>query len=164
MPDTKTDQPVQSGGDAESFTGPHRFEMDGWISRAPFEALLNMEIVEVGEGRAVLTMPFLKEYAQGAGLLHGGALVSLGDTAVVMAIKSIVPPETHFATISLESKFLSPVRQGIVTARAYAEPLEDRRLQGKAILYGEGEKPVMEFTSIFKIARDARIKGVSFLK
>ncbi|NIP52626.1 MAG: PaaI family thioesterase, partial [Phycisphaerae bacterium] len=61
---------------------------------------------------------FLIDFAQGGGLMHGGALVSLADTAVVMAIKSIVPPQTHFATISLQTKFLHPVKKGIVTARA----------------------------------------------
>ena len=64
--------------------------MNQWISCAPFERLLNMTIVEACDGRATLTMPFLIDYAQGAGLMHGGALVSLADTAVAMAIKSII--------------------------------------------------------------------------
>jgi len=103
-------------------TGPHNFSMPEWISCAPFERLLNMEIREAAEGRAVLSMPFLMQYAQGAGLMHGGALVSLADTAVVMAIKSLIPPETHFATISLETRFLRPVKHGIITAHASVEP------------------------------------------
>ncbi len=64
--------------------------MESWISRAPFERLLHMEIVAAADGAATLTMPFLIDFAQGAGLLHGGALVSLADTAVAMAIKT--PP------------------------------------------------------------------------
>jgi hypothetical protein len=32
--------------------------MDGWISCAPFERLLNMEIVEASDGQAILRMPF----------------------------------------------------------------------------------------------------------
>ena len=75
----------------DRYTGPHTFDMEGWISCAPFERLLHMEIVEASDGRATLTMPFLIDFAQGAGLLHGGALVSLADTAVVMAIKSLAP-------------------------------------------------------------------------
>jgi acyl-CoA thioesterase len=77
---------------AGPFTGPHRFPMEAWISYAPFERLLHMAIIEAAEGRATLKMPFLLDFAQGAGLLHGGALVSLADTAVVMAIKSLLPP------------------------------------------------------------------------
>ena len=143
-------------------TGPHKFEMESWISCAPFEKLLGMTIVEASDGRATLTMPFLIDYAQGGGLMHGGALVSLADTAVVMAIKSILPPQTHFATTGLEAKFLRPVMQGIVTAEAQVVSWEGRTLRGQAIIYDEEQRPVLEFTSTFKVAKDSNIKGVTF--
>ncbi len=143
-------------------TGPHRIHMESWISCAPFEKYLRMEILEARDGNAVLTMPFFFNLAQGGGLLHGGALVSLADTAVVMAIKSLLPPKTHFATISLESKFLYPVKEGMVTAEANVEFLKERTLKGHATVYNQEKKAVMEFLSIFKVARDARIRGVTF--
>ncbi|MBI9087455.1 MAG: PaaI family thioesterase [Desulfobacterales bacterium] len=133
-------------------TGPHRVELEKWIACAPFERLLGMEIKEADEGRAVLTMPFERQFAQGKGLLHGGALVSLADTAVVMAIKSLLPENTHFATVSLETNFLKPVRQGIVTARAWVVRREDRTLWGQATVYDESEAEVLAFTSVFKVA------------
>ena len=96
------DHPHESGTPR---TGPHKVQMDAWISAAPFERLLGMEILEAENGHALLTMPVLYDFVQGGGLLHGGALVSLADTAVAMAIKSILPPQTHFGTISMESTF-----------------------------------------------------------
>lgn len=143
---------------APSATGTHRVKMDQWISCAPFERLLNMTIVEACDGRAVLTMPFLIDYAQGAGLMHGGALVSLADTAVVMAIKSLMAPLTHFATTELESRFLLPVKQGAVTAKAEVVSREGRRIKGNATLYDEEGRAVMEFRSTFKVAKDAQIR------
>jgi acyl-CoA thioesterase len=143
-------------------TGPHQFAMDDWISCAPFERLLHIEIVEASYGQAVLKMPFYIDYAQGAGLMHGGALVSLADTAVVMAIKSLIPPLSHFATISLEAKFLLPVKKGNITARAKVIEKEDRILKGRAIVYDDDERAVLEFSSIFKIAKDTRIQGITF--
>jgi len=86
--------------------------------------------------------------------LHGGALVSLADTAVVMAIKSLLPEGTHFATVSMDVKFLYPVKQGTVTAHALVARREGRSIEGRAILYNEEERIVLEFTSHFKIARD----------
>lgn len=142
--------------------GPHQFTMEGWINCAPFERLLSMEIVEAVDGRATLTMPFFVELAQGAGLMHGGALVSLADTAVVMAIKSLVSPKTHFATVSLESKFLYPVKQGVVTAKAEIIKQEGRMIQGRATVYNDEERPVLEFASTFKVAKDAMIRGITF--
>jgi acyl-coenzyme A thioesterase PaaI-like protein len=79
-----------------------------------------------------------------------------------MAIKSLLPPQTHFATISLESKFLYPVKEGMVTAQANVEFLKERTLKGHATVYNQEKKAVMEFLSVFKVARDARIRGVTF--
>ena len=143
-----------------SSTGPHRISMAGWISPAPFESLLNITIVEATEGRATLTMPFLVDYAQGAGLMHGGALVSLADTSVVMAIKSLLPPGSHFATIRLETEFLHPVKKGVVTARAQVISMLDRIIEGRATIYDEENRAVMHFASTFKIARQSQIKEI----
>ncbi|HIJ69017.1 MAG TPA: PaaI family thioesterase [Deltaproteobacteria bacterium] len=139
-------------------TGPHRFEMNQWISCAPFERLLNMTIVEACDGRATLTMPFLMDYAQSAGLMHGGALVTLADTAVAKAIKSIIAPLSHFVTTELESRFLLSVTKGIVTAKAEVVSREGRRIKGKATLYDEEGRAVMEFCSTFKVSKDTKIK------
>jgi uncharacterized protein (TIGR00369 family) len=146
----------------KSSIGPHHFQMSSWISCAPFERLLNMDIVEAIDGRAVLRMPFLVDYAQGAGLMHGGALVSLADTAVVMAIKSIIAPQSHFATIALDTRFLLPVKKGVVTAKAKVHRGEGRLFEGEATVYDEEGRAVMAFHSTFKIARDTKIEGVMF--
>ena len=141
-------------------TGPHRFNMPAWISRAPFEQLLGMEIVSAEAGESVLRMPFSKTLAQGAGLMHGGALVSLADTAVVMAIKSIVAPGTHFVTTSLESRFIYPVTKGVVTARAAVVESRKDRLTGICDILDDAGRVVMRFTSVFKIAKDAVIRDI----
>lgn len=148
---------LNADGEEKGSTGPQRIEMERWISCAPFERLLHLRIVEAVDGRATLTMPFLADFAQGSGLLHGGTLVSLADTSVVMAIKSLLPEGTHFATVSMDVKFLYPVKQGTVTARALAARREGRSIEGRAILYNEEERIVLEFTSHFKIARDRQI-------
>lgn len=143
-------------------TGPHHVAMGAWISCAPFERLLRIQIVEAAAGKAVLTMPFHFDLAQGAGLMHGGALVSLADTAVVMAIKSLLPPATHFATIALEGRFLHPVTQGTVTARADIFERSGRTLRGRATVVDEADRAVLEFHSTFKVAKDSTIRGATF--
>jgi acyl-CoA thioesterase len=149
----KDDTKKQNGS-----TGPHDVVLNEWISCAPFESLLQMEIIEAKDGQAILTMPFLYEFAQGAGLMHGGALISLADTAVVMAIKSKLTPDTHFATIHAESKFLYPVKKGFVTAKARIIFEEERTIDGTATVFDENDKPVLEFHSTFKIAKHRQIK------
>lgn len=156
------DEKMKHGMDPAQFTGPHQFQMEQWISCAPFERLLHIEIIEATGGCAVLTMPFLLDFSQGAGIMHGGAIVSLADTAVVMAIKSVLPQETHFGTVSMESRFLYPVRKGTITARARVVNQEGRTIRGEAAVFDENGKAVLEFASVFKVARSGKIQGVTF--
>ena len=143
-------------------SGPHRFSMPAWISCAPFEQLLSMEIIYAENGKAVLQMPFLKSFAQGAGLMHGGALVSLADTAVVMAIKSVLTPGTHFATISLKSRFLHPVKKGVIEAKAQIVEHQGTTIKGACDIFDEAKRKVMNFESVFKIAKEKEIKNITF--
>jgi uncharacterized protein (TIGR00369 family) len=136
--------------------------MGPWISCAPFEKLLHIDILEAADGRAVLQMPFLVNFAQGAGLMHGGALVGLADTAVVMAIKSIVPPKTHFATVSMATDYLRPVREGVIEAHGRVAAVKDRMLEGRARVFDQHQQPVLDLRATFKIARDARIRDITF--
>ena len=99
--------------------------------------MLGMEIVKAEAGEAILRMPFIESLAQGAGLMHGGAMVSLADTAVVMAIKSVVVPGTHFATLSMENRFLHPVKQGILKAKASVAERDGSTIQGSCDIFNE---------------------------
>ena len=143
------------------FTGPHTVESKDWIDTAPFGRLLHLEIVEANNGTAVLTMPFLFDFAQGSGFMHGGALVSLADTATVMAIKSLVPKGTHFATISLKTTFLYPVKSGIVTAKAHVTARRKDHLYGRVTIFNRKDRPVLEFKAAFKIGKNKMIKDTS---
>jgi len=136
-------------------TGPHNFEMQGWITCAPFERLLQMEIIEASEGCATLKMPFLVDFAQGSGLMHGGALVSLADTAVVMAIKSVIPAGTQFVTVSLGAEFSHAVKLGVVTAKAKVTCQGGSEWRGEASICDEAGRVVVEFSSVFKVLKEA---------
>jgi acyl-CoA thioesterase len=140
-----------------TFTGPHEVKLEKWISCAPFEKLLGLDIVEAKDGRAYLTMPFVYQLAQGQGMAHGGAIVTLADTAVAMAIKSILPPDSRFGTISLKAEFLGPVTHGILSARAEVAPPENRQVQGQAVVSDEEGRQVMRFSAMFKLGREVEI-------
>ncbi len=139
------------------YTGPHQVTLDRWISCAPFEKLLGLDIVEAKDGRSYLTMPFVYQLAQGQGMAHGGAIVTLADTAVAMAIKSLLPPGSRFGTISLNAEFLGPVTQGVLTARAEVTPVENRQVQGYAEVTDDDGSPVMRFSAVFKLGREVTL-------
>jgi uncharacterized protein (TIGR00369 family) len=155
------EEPAVTGGRPQD-TGPHRLVLDRWISCAPYERLLNMEIVDARDGAATLSMPFLVQLAQGAALMHGGALVSLADTAMVMAIKSVLEPHTHFATVHVSADYVKPVSQGIVTASARLTDRVGRKISAGAEVSDDSGDTVLVATAKFVIARDEKILNVTF--
>lgn len=133
--------------------GTPPFELPDWIACAPFEEYLGMKIEEASEGKAVLSMPFLVKLAQGKGLMHGGAVTALADTAVAMAIKSVLPEETHFATVEISLKFHAPVRSGTVRAVACVTERDDRTIKGMAEVFDENGVKTATFQSVFRVKR-----------
>lgn len=133
--------------------GTIQFQLAEWIATAPFEDHLGLTIEQAGEGRARLSMPFLLCHANGGGVMHGGALVALADTAVAMAIKSVLPPGTLFATTELTTRFLAPVTAGTVVALARVEGPRGRSFHGEVEVVDERGGCVARLSCVFRIAR-----------
>jgi uncharacterized protein (TIGR00369 family) len=129
------------------------FELPEWIACAPFEHYLGMRIEEASDGRAILSMPFLVKLAQGKGLMHGGAITSLADTAVAMAIKTILPEGSHFATVELSLSFHAPVRSGTVRAIATVIERDERTIKGMAEVFDDHGVKTATFHSTFRLKR-----------
>lgn len=136
--------------------GVAQFELEGWIDCAPFEELLGLCIERAVDGQARLTLPFTVKLANGGGVMHGGALVTLADTAMVMAIKSLLPPGTTFATTALSVEFLAPVLAGQVLAHARVSNPQERIFYGECDLEGAQGELFARVTSTFKVAKSRR--------
>ncbi len=129
------------------------FELPQWIACAPFEEYLDMTILEAKEGRATLAMPFKVKHAQGKGLMHGGAVTALADTAVAMAIKSLLPEGTDFVTTEMSLKFHAAIRGGTVKALATTERVDERNIKGVAEVFDANGVKSATFTALFRIIR-----------
>ncbi len=140
------DHPVSQGEEA-------LFELPAWIAPAPFEEFLGMRIEEAANGKAVLSMPFKAALCQGKGLMHGGAVVSLADTTLAMAIKSLLPEGTDFVTTRLGLEFHAPVRWGTVRAEARVTRHEERDLEGICEIVTEDGIKAATFKASFRIRR-----------
>jgi uncharacterized protein (TIGR00369 family) len=131
------------------------FSLPGWIACAPFEQYLGMEIESAAGGRATLAMTFRVKHAQGKGLMHGGAVTALADTAVAMAVKSLLPAGTHFVTTEFCLKFHAPLRGGRVRAEAHTSWLDERNLEGIAEVHAADGTKAATFTAKFRVKRGA---------
>ncbi|HEX3290192.1 MAG TPA: PaaI family thioesterase [Gaiella sp.] len=84
----------------------------------PLAALLGFEGVEAGPRAVVLTGTWAEQRCTAAGVLHGGYLVALADSAAATLAFLNLPAGAATATIESKTNFLAAVREGKVTARA----------------------------------------------
>jgi uncharacterized protein (TIGR00369 family) len=127
------------------------FSLPEWIACAPFEEYLGMAIESAAGGKAALSMTFRVKHAQGKGLMHGGAVTALADTAVAMAVKSLLPEGTHFVTTEFCLKFHAPLYGGVVRAEAETAWQDERNLDGIAVVYAEDGTKAATFTAKFRV-------------
>src|SRR5215472_5834566 len=77
---------------------------------------LDFDLESVGKGHAVFTMDVKPKHKQLHGVVHGGFLAALADTAAAIAAYSTLPRGTEIATVELKINFLEPVPGGRVRA------------------------------------------------
>jgi acyl-CoA thioesterase len=87
-------------------------------NRSPFYQLLGMKVLEIREGKCRIEMPFRKKLTHPYGIVHGGAIASLADSAVAMALISLIKPTDRITTIEFKINFLISVSQGKLMAKA----------------------------------------------
>ncbi len=73
---------------------------------------------EVGPGRVVVGMRVSKRHLQVHGVVHGGILAALADTAGGMAVYLRLPPRSRVATVEMKINYLEAVARGEVVAEA----------------------------------------------
>ena len=88
------------------------------FSRVAYARLLGLEIVRLERGAAVLSLGIRPELTRMEGIVHGGAIASLLDSASAFAVLSLLRPEEQTVTVDLTLHFLRAVRDGSVEARA----------------------------------------------
>ena len=80
---------------------------------------LSIEYTEIGDDYLVATMPVNRKVHQPAGLLHGGATVSLAESVGSMASHLFIDNENFEARgIEIAANHVRSKKEGIVTATA----------------------------------------------
>ena len=88
------------------------------LKRVPFARLLGLELVGVSRGEARFSVELREELTRNGGLMHGGAVASLMDSASAFAVMTLLEPGQQTVTVDLQIHFLRPVLQGRIEARA----------------------------------------------
>ena len=96
--------------------------LDGRLPPPPMAALIDAEPVAVGEGEAVFRCKPDESTYNPLGMVHGGLLCTLLDTAAGCAVQTLLPAGSGYASIELKVSFLKPLRAstGEIEARGRA--------------------------------------------
>jgi uncharacterized protein (TIGR00369 family) len=86
------------------------------IATVPFARFLGLELEGIAPGTATLAVSIRKELMQNQGVVHGGAIASLIDTATAFAIISVLPPKESVSTVDLVISYLRPATRGRLRA------------------------------------------------
>jgi len=79
---------------------------------------LGFVLDSIEHGRAVMGVDVHERLLQLQGVMHGGAIASLIDTAVAMAIASVSEPGDKFTTVEMKVNYLAPIKNGRAIADA----------------------------------------------
>ena len=88
------------------------------FARVPYVGLLGFEFVRAGRGAATFALDVREELTRMGGILHGGAVVSLLDTAAAFAVHTVIEPDARTVTVDLTVHFLRPASDGRIEAHA----------------------------------------------
>jgi uncharacterized protein (TIGR00369 family) len=83
-----------------------------------FAKLLGMRLADIRPNEAVIQMEMRDDLRQPSGVLHGGAIATLIDTAMAFAVRTHLADHEYTATIDLTVHYLRPHTSGTVTCTA----------------------------------------------
>ena len=96
---------------AEAGRGMSGFEflqkiVAGELPRPPLASLMDFQIVELEEGRAVFAVDPAEYHYNPIGVVHGGLAATLLDSAMGCAVHSMLPAGSGYTTLELKVYFI----------------------------------------------------------
>jgi acyl-CoA thioesterase len=89
------------------------------FAAVPYAKFLGLELGEVALGEATVHLAVRDELKQNQGVVHGGAIASLIDTASAFALLTYIDVHERVTTTDLTIHYLRPVTEGRMSATAH---------------------------------------------
>jgi uncharacterized protein (TIGR00369 family) len=108
-----------------------------WIKRLarnmPFYRHLGIDLTGVGWGEAEIQLKVNRRLTQSAGFAHGGVAAALVDSAVGLALCTMLLPQEQITTVELNVNYIAPAELGVL--RTCGKIIH----KGKRIAVGDAE-------------------------
>jgi uncharacterized protein (TIGR00369 family) len=122
------------------------------INASPYFQLLNMRVTEMGAGYSVVSINLGGQHLQPFGIVHGGALASLIESATSWAVfYEIEDQNAGVTTVDLKLNYLASARTGRAVARGQRIKLGRTLGYAEATVTAEDGKILAHGTSTLMI-------------
>lgn len=130
-------------------TEAQRERIERALDAVPFARLLGLNVESVEPGRAVMSLPIRDDHKQNHGVVHGGAIASLIDSAMAFAIIPILAENEHTTTVDLTIHYLRPLTEGNAKATARVVRAGRRVIAVSAEVTDQNERLVASAVSTY---------------
>jgi len=110
------------------------------LDHVPFAKLLGIEVDSVEPGHAVLSMKLRDDLMRNNGIAHGGAIATLIDSAMAIAIMALLEENERTVTVDLTIHYLRAISEGTTRASARVVRAGRRVITVSAELFDHNEK------------------------
>lgn len=121
-------------------TDEQRRRVEAARESVPFLKVLGVEVDSVGPGSATLLLPVRKELMRNDGILHGGAVASVIDSAFAFAIIPLLDDNERTVTTDMTIHYLRPLGGGVTKTVARVVRAGRRVITVSAELFDENGK------------------------
>ena len=122
------------------------------FARSEFHNWIGMRLSRVESGEVDVSLEVEPHHLNLLGLLHGGLIATLADTATGLAYRTVLQPGTRHVTTHLSVTFLSPGRAGRVTARGRVVKAGGRFGYAEADVLGPDDELLARATATFTVS------------
>lgn len=131
---------------------------DGRLPPPPIATLFGAELVSVGEGAVLFRCTPNESTYNPMGIVHGGFLCTLLDTASGCAVHTLLPAGTGFGSIEIKVSFLKPLTadSGVIEIRGQALRVGTRVAFAEAHARDGNNELVGHATTSIAVTRSAR--------
>jgi uncharacterized protein (TIGR00369 family) len=124
------------------------------LAASPFHASMGFDVVQADPGSVVLSFRALPEHLNLQGLVHGGVLATVADTAMGLAARTSVERGHRHVTIQLGVQYLRAASPGAIRASGRVLRTGSQIAHTDAELVDDGGRVLARAQGTYSVARE----------
>ena len=135
------------------------------VNSSPYPSHMSMRLMSLELDRATVELKIGNCHLQPYGIVHGGVLSTLIDTATFWSVFMRIPEDAGLVNIDLKLNYLQAVQSGRLTTEGYAIRSGKSISYAEAKVFNEDNELIVHGTSTLKIlpGKGMKTKSRKFL-